>query len=201
MGRHREFDADEVLDAAVRVFWAKGYEGTSYDDLCAATGVKRPGLYRVFGNKEELFHRVLARYRTEKMGYVDEALKAASSRAMAERFLRGVIDVTTHDPQTPGCLGVNGALACSAASDPVRKLLVGYRAGGGDMLREALDRFIEAGDLPPSTESAALATYLMTIAHGVAVQAKSGFTRAELEAVARQAMAAWPSPSAEAAQR
>ena len=52
MGRHREFDVEKALDAALCVFWSKGYEGASYADLVEATGVERPALYSAFGNKE-----------------------------------------------------------------------------------------------------------------------------------------------------
>ncbi|MEN3290565.1 MAG: hypothetical protein V7634_4865, partial [Bradyrhizobium sp.] len=62
MGRPREFDVEKALDAALGVFWRKGYEGASYADLTEATGVERPALYSAFGNKEALFRRVLARY-------------------------------------------------------------------------------------------------------------------------------------------
>lgn len=62
MGRNREFDIDQALDAALCVFWKKGYEGTSYTDLTQATGVERPALYSAFGNKEALFLRVLDRF-------------------------------------------------------------------------------------------------------------------------------------------
>ena len=62
MGRHREFQLEEALDAALRMFWRKGYEGTSYADLTEATGLERPSLYAAFGNKEALFRRALARY-------------------------------------------------------------------------------------------------------------------------------------------
>src|SRR3546814_18721440 len=61
MGRTRQFDIDQALDRATIEFWAKGYAGTTLDDLTEAMGINRPSLYRVFGNKEALFARVLVR--------------------------------------------------------------------------------------------------------------------------------------------
>src|SRR3569833_2763724 len=75
MGRPREFDIEKALDAALCVFWRKGYEGASYADLTEATGVERPALYSAFGNKEALFRRVLARYDEQYLGYIAEALQ------------------------------------------------------------------------------------------------------------------------------
>ena len=62
MARPREFDEDEVLQAALRVFWEKGYEGTSLGDLQEAMGLTKSSLYKAFGGKEALFWRVVERY-------------------------------------------------------------------------------------------------------------------------------------------
>lgn len=80
MGRRREFDVDQALDAALCVFWRKGYEGASYNDLTQATGVERPGLYSAFGNKEALFRRALERYYEQQLGFFPEALVKPTSR-------------------------------------------------------------------------------------------------------------------------
>src|SRR3982751_2569462 len=88
-GRPREFDVDEALAAALRVFWAKGYEGASLSDLTEAMGITRPSLYAAFGNKEALFHKALELYEREKLAYIGEALQAPTSRAGAARMSRG----------------------------------------------------------------------------------------------------------------
>lgn len=189
MGRHREFDPETALDSALRVFWAKGYEGTSYDDLVEATGVKRPGLYAAFGNKEELFRRVLARFRVVYASYMDEALAEPTPYAMAEHALRGAVAMTTRFPEHRGCLGVSGALACSDDAAPIRELLVAFRTSGQELLRERLEQFQKDGALPASASPAGLAAYLMAVIHGMAVQAKSGMSRKALDAVVTHALA------------
>jgi AcrR family transcriptional regulator len=193
VGRHREFDVDIALDAALAVFWRKGYEGTSYTDLTAATEVERPGLYSAFGNKEALFLRVLARYFDHYWAYVPAALERASSYEVAADLLAGAVELSTRYPDRPGCLGVNGALAVSDAGESVRVALVEARASGEAQLRERLERAKREGDLPETADPSALAAYLMAVAHGIAVQAKAGFPRATLAAVADQALATWPS--------
>src|SRR5919204_2338880 len=78
-GRPRSFDADTALDRALDVFWRHGYEGTSLADLTAAIGINKPSLYAAFGNKEELFGKVLTRYLDGPGGYAAPALDAPTA--------------------------------------------------------------------------------------------------------------------------
>ncbi len=157
MGRHREFNIDDALDAAVKVFWEKGYEGTSYDDLTRATGVKRPGLYATFGNKEALFQKVIERYTQRYLRHMTDALSEPTSRKMAEHVLYGTVRMVTCDPLHRGCLGINGALACSTDAEPIREMLIRCRAQGEARLRQRLEQYQKDGDLPESADCAALA--------------------------------------------
>lgn len=192
MGRHREYDPEHVLDAALRVFWQRGYEGTSYSDLTAATGVERPTLYAAFGNKEALFTKVLARYGEQYMGHVPAALALPTSREVAAHLLHGAVDVNTRYADHTGCLGVSGALAGTDDTAPVRDALIAFRAAGETLLRERFELARREGDLPATARPAALAAYLMAVLHGMAVQARAGFSREVLLSVAEQALASWP---------
>lgn len=195
MGRQREFNVDEALDAALCVFWRKGYEGASYTDLVQATGVERPALYSAFGNKEALFLRALERYYAHYLDYIPVALAQPTSRGVAEHILRNAVDLNTRYPDHTGCLGINGVLAGSDDSEPVRRALIDARANGEAALRERFERAQQEGDLPPTANCAALATYVCTVLHGMAVQAKAGFSREVLDAVVDQALSTWPAKS------
>ena len=195
MGRHREYDVEQVLDAALRVFWRKGYEGTSYSDLTEAAGVERPALYAAFGNKEALFRKVLERYGERFMGHVPAALALPTSREVAAHLLYGAIDVNTRYPDHTGCLGVSGALAGTDESASVRQALVAFRAAGEVSLRERFERAKQEGDLPPDAQPDVLAKFLMAILHGMAVQARAGFSSDVLRTVADQALSTWPGAS------
>ncbi|WP_172124645.1 MULTISPECIES: TetR/AcrR family transcriptional regulator [unclassified Devosia] len=192
MGRHREFDPDKVLDAALGVFWDKGYEGASYADLTKAAGVERPALYSAFGNKEALFRLALARYNEHYLTFIPEALALPTARDVAAHMLFSSADLNTRYPGHTGCLNINGAVAASDDAEPIRQALIDVRAAGEIQFRERFERAVAEGDLPPTAKPAALAAFLMAVLHGMALQAKAGFNRAMLEAVAEQALSAWP---------
>ncbi|MBB3655644.1 AcrR family transcriptional regulator [Rhizobium sp. BK650] len=196
MGRHREFDVEKALDAALCVFWRKGYEGASYADLTEATGVERPALYSAFGNKEALFRQALDRYYERYLDYLPKALELPTSREVAAFIMSNAIDLNTRYPSHTGCLGINGVLAGSDEAEPVRQALIDARAVGEMQLRERFERAKAEGDLPETAKPAALAAFLLAVLHGMAVQAKAGFSREALEAVAEQALSAWPTKSA-----
>jgi len=195
MGRHREFDVEKALDAALCVFWRKGYEGASYADLTEATGVERPALYSAFGNKEALFRQVLDRYYERYVDYIPKALEMPTSREVAAHMMSGAIDLNTRYPTHTGCLAINGVLAGSDEAEPVRQALIDSRAVAEVQLRERFERAKAEGDLPETAKPAALAAFLLAVLHGMAVQAKAGFSRDMLEAVAEQALSTWPSKS------
>jgi AcrR family transcriptional regulator len=191
-GRPRAFDADKALEKALLLFWRKGYEGTSLSDLTRAMGINRPSLYAAFGDKEALFRKAVDRYAEGPAAYVREALELPKALAVVERLMRGAIELLT-DPRTPqGCLLVQGALSCSKAADPIRRELIARRTEGEAALRRRLKRAISEGDLPAGANAADLARYVVIVIHGMAVQAASGATRAELNRVVETALGAWP---------
>lgn len=193
MGRHREFDVEQALDAALGVFWRKGYEGSSYTDLTKATGVERPALYSAFGNKEALFLRALERYYEHYLSFFPAALEQSTSREVAEHILRSAVELNTRYPEHTGCLGIHGSIAGTDDSQPIRQALIDARAAGEASLRERFERARREGDLPKTANCAVLATYICAVLHGMAVQAKAGFGRETLEMVIDQAMSNWPS--------
>ncbi|MEL7893710.1 TetR/AcrR family transcriptional regulator [Vreelandella neptunia] len=192
MGRRREFDVDQALEAALCVFWRKGYEGASYTDLTQATGVERPALYSAFGNKESLFLKAFERYYEHQLDFFSAALTQPTSREVVAHILSGVTELNTRHPEHTGCLIINGALAGSDEAEPVRQTLIEARAKGEAQLRERFERAKQEGDLPVTANCATLAAYVMAVTHGLAVQAKAGFSREILEAVADQALSTWP---------
>ena len=192
MGRQRQFDVIQALDAALDVFWRKGYEAASYTDLTQAPGVERPALYSAFGNKEALFRRALERYYSHHLAFFPAALELPTSLEVAAHILRNAAELNTRDPERAGCLAIHGVLAGSADAEPVRRALIEARAAAEATLRERFERAKREGDLPADANCGALAAYVCAVTHGMAVQAKAGYDRDVLNAVADQALATWP---------
>ncbi len=192
-GRPREFDLDEALDKALLVFWRQGYEGTSLSDLTDATGVSRPSLYAAFGNKEELFRRALDRYAEHGPGAIQrEALAEPTARRVVQTLLRGAAESLTDPNNPPGCLAVQGALSCSNAADSIKLELCNRRSTAEAILADRFELARKEGDLGSTEDPVALARFVMTIAQGMAIQAASGTSRADLVKVADMALTAWP---------
>ncbi len=191
-GRPRAFDADQSLDQALQVFWRKGYEGASLSDLTKAMGINRPSMYAAFGDKETLFRKVLDRYAAGPAKFAREAFKEPTARRVVERMLRGIADALTNPRNPRGCLMVQGALACGNSAEAIRRELVARRADGEAALCRRLKCAKAEGDLPRNSKPADLARYVMTVSNGMAVQAASGATRAELRRLVELALRAWP---------
>jgi AcrR family transcriptional regulator len=191
-GRPRAFDPDAALERAMHVFWAKGYEGAALSDLTRAMRINRPSLYAAFGNKEQLFRKVLDRYMDGPLAYFGKALAAAKARDVVEQIFFGAAKMAS-DPRNPaGCLVVQGALACGDAARSVRKEIAALRAAAKAALRRRFQRAKREGDLPKNADPAELAHYVMTVLHGMAVQSVGGASRDQLRRVAQIALRAWP---------
>jgi AcrR family transcriptional regulator len=187
-GRPRSFDKQKALDAALQVFWRKGYEGASMTDLTSAMGIEKPSLYAAFGDKEQLFRRVLDHYQKGPGNLVLAALAESTARRAIERLLRESADAGA-DPGTPrGCLYVQGALACGHDSDCIRTELISRRAAGEALLRKRLQRARKEGDLPKSSDPAGLARYIMAVLHGMSVRSSAGASHKELRGIAEMAL-------------
>jgi AcrR family transcriptional regulator len=192
MGRPRGFNADEMLDRVVNVFWQHGYEGASMATLMAATGLNKPSLYAAFGSKEELFRSALERYWQRQREFTGKPLDELNARAGVEKMLLALVDSQTQPGLPHGCLAVHGGLVGSAASAAIRDELRARQARLQTMVQNRLTRAQAEGELASSVDVADLARYLTMVGQGAAVQAAGGATREELRRVVLVAMRAWP---------
>jgi AcrR family transcriptional regulator len=192
MGRPRAFDMDQALDQALHVFWKKGYDGASVADLTGAIGINPPSLYAAFGNKEALFKKALDRYEAKRDQIMEEAFAAPTARESVTRLLEGAAERLTDKCNPRGCLMVQGALSGGEECEAVKQDLSSRRAGGEVLIRKRLKRAKREGDLPSNVDAAALASFVATVMHGMAVQAAGGASPKELRAIVNMALRAWP---------
>lgn len=192
MGRPRRFNADEILDKVVNVFWQHGYEGTSMATLMAATGLNKPSLYAAFGSKEKLFRSALERYWQRQRAFTGNLLDDPSARTGVEQMLLALVDIQTQPDLPHGCLAVHGGLVGSVASAAIRDELRARQAALQTMMHNRLTRAQAEGELASSVDVADLARYLTIVGQGAAVQAAGGASREELRRVVTMAMRAWP---------
>ena len=191
-GRPRAFDTDKAVAAALQLFRAKGYEGTSIAELARAMGIAAPSLYAAFGSKEGLFRRAMDLHADLIGPVLRNALAADRAVLVASRYMHGSVDELTALGAAPGCLFVQGALACGDGAGAIRDALATAREGVVPLLAERFEDARNAGELSPAIEPTVLARAVATMTNGLAVQAAGGLGRAALHEVVDVFLAGWP---------
>lgn len=192
-GRPRAFDREAALAQATRLFWTKGYEATSIADLTKVMGIGSPSLYAAFGSKDALYAEALSYYRKTYEALVWGRFFAAPSAREAVQSLLSdsaavltgcVVDIPLGCMVTLSSVGTEGHLELG-------EMVKSARAVTLDRLAVRLRRAVSEGELPASVDVHALARFVQTVQNGMSVLARDGAARAELEDVARVAMASW----------
>lgn len=160
--------------------------------LTDAMGISRKSMYAAFGNKEELFLKVLQRYERGPGAYARESVHAPTAREVARSYLEGAVRAGTQPGRPTGCLGVRAALAVGVTGQAVQGILTSWRAKSQADLRERFQKAADDGDLPAGADADLIARYLTTIADGVSVQATAGASPAALQRVVDAALLHWP---------
>lgn len=193
MARPQQFDTDEVLDHALLVFWKKGYESASIQDLVDATGLNRGSLYNSFGDKAELFALVMDRYRANSPAKplvvaANDLESVTDARALITKFFSDLVERAQKDGDHKGCLLTNtsaGFYGCTdAMTDWVRETLKG--------LEEALTTLVKhgqiSGEITSDAKPSAIARSLVASAQGLNVLARTGAKPQMLKDVATMAV-------------
>ncbi|MFI0366436.1 TetR/AcrR family transcriptional regulator [Actinomadura sp. 1N219] len=192
-GRPRTFDPDVALRTALDLFWERGYEGTSLNDLAQAMGIASASIYACFGSKQELFRKVMALYGITSGGRPRNALREhPSTRAAIHAMLRATADEITRPDAPHYCMLILAAPTGAEENHEIREFLAELRRGMLSAVKDRLVRGVTDGDLTatPATLDA-IARYYTTVVQGLSVQARDGATRNDLEAIITCAMAAW----------
>lgn len=186
-GRKRTFDKEEALDKAMRLFWENGYCGTSLTDLTMTLGINKPSLYAAFGNKEKLFQASIEHYMSA-YGPSMQQQKDAAEKPLKDKlsdYLYNRIDAQTDSKTPKGCFFVKSRCESGSVAFPVglSTTLVELGVAREKILFELLKDDFSRGVFQGFQENDIIG-YLLSIMHGLAVQARNGKTRKELKAIA-----------------
>jgi AcrR family transcriptional regulator len=178
-GRPRSFDERDALEKATQVFWSKGYDVVTIDDLVAGMGVGRPSLYSIFGDKRTLFLRVLKAYAETKGALAAKALFSPHTlRDSLAAFLRHAVETATEEGSAPGCLLI--CIAPLVDDAEVQQFLQDAVAAGMALVERRFRDGISAGEVPSDFPVAVRASQLMDLGRGLTMRAQMGTPRKTL---------------------
>ncbi|TKB90847.1 MAG: TetR/AcrR family transcriptional regulator [Nitrospira sp.] len=175
MPRPKEFNPDDAIEKAMQVFWHKGYEATSMEDLLSAMDLNRGSLYDTFGDKRQLFLKVLDRYCTTFVGSKFSLLdQPGPALPTLRRFINGMIEGALGDPQRRGCLIANTVMELSPHEKDIAGTLRQAQKMAEDTFFRVLVRAKQQGELNNQKDPRTLACFLTTMMQGTIVMIKAG---------------------------
>jgi TetR/AcrR family transcriptional repressor of nem operon len=187
--RPKEFNPDDAIEKAMQVFWHKGYEATSMEDLLEAMDLNRGSLYDTFGDKRQLFLKVVDRYCTafasSKFPLLDQPGPALPT---LRRFISGMIEVGLADPQRRGCLISNTVMELSPHEKEIAGKLRLALKMAEDTFFKVLTRAKQQGELQKGQDPRTLAQFLVTMMQGAIVMIKAGAPADEVKQAAEIAL-------------
>lgn len=193
MPRPREFDEEQALDAAMRTFWANGYEATSTEDLCRATGLGRSSIYNTFSSKHELFKRSLVRYTelmtTSQLALLEDETRPARDRvhALFDAIIAGEVE-NRRDERGIGCLTVNTTVELAARDPEAAALVARDQQRRLDSLEAVIRVGQRDGQITSRRSPAELARFLNAVIAGMRVAGQGGADVPTLRAIAATAL-------------
>ena len=189
MPRPKEFNPDEALEKAMQVFWHKGYEATSMEDLLAAMNLNRGSLYDTFGDKRQLFLKALRRYCQRVVGENFSLLdQPGPALPLLRQFIQGMIAGALADPQRRGCLATNSIMELAPHERDIASTLQQALRMGEESFFTLLTRAQTQGELPKGKDPRALARFLTTMMQGTIVMIKSGASAESITQSAEMAL-------------
>ncbi len=190
-GRPRAYDPDKAVAKAREAFWTQGYSATSLDDLAAATGMNRPSLYAAFGDKRALYLETLRRTKDGLLAATKAALALPGDLQVSLDFYftRAIDAYMAGEGDARGCFIVGTALTEAVGDDEIKAVLHETFLGLDGLLAERIQRAVDEGELPMTTDAASLGYILSASVHGLAMRSRAGEPREALEGWARGAVA------------
>lgn len=193
MPRPLQFDRDTVLRQALDVFWKKGYDGASVQNLVEATGLNRGSLYNSFGDKATLFAEVMALYfAISPTRVLSDAARAdaqdVSARTLIVDFMGALVHRAQTDQDHKGCLFTNTAAGFYGCSDAMAVRLRKSLSDMETVFATVVARGQTQGDISSTSSPRAIAHFLLAAAHGLNVMARAGASSETLENIVGQTL-------------
>lgn len=192
IGRPKEFEIDEALEAALEVFWTKGYESTSLQDLIEAMDLSKSSFYQTFESKHKLLQSCIKRYQdTITKELMDSLEDAKSGRSFIEGAFNALAEKAKSPSEHKGCLILNCANEFAQKDPEVAELINKATKRTIDIFLMAVKRAQEEGEAPANKKPLPIARYLVSNICGVQTMIKTGVSQTtikEINAVVLQAL-------------
>jgi TetR/AcrR family transcriptional regulator, copper-responsive repressor len=189
IGRPRTFDREDAVLAAARLFWRRGYSGTSTRALSSALGLSTSSIYAAFGSKAGLFEETVRTYAERYREIYQEACEERDIGSVVERVLTlSIEEFTQPSDRHPGCLVSSAVMTDMPDTVDTHAYATELHESNEQLLRLRIERAREEGQLVPDVDAAVLAGLVQSLWHGLSARSNQGVGREELLAIARMAL-------------
>jgi AcrR family transcriptional regulator len=188
LGRPAAFDKDAALDVAMRLFWERGYEGTSMIELSQAMGIHPSSIYAAFGDKQALFALAAKRYMEVPGQYMVRALAEPTFEKFIQAAFYNTVEFLGGNDYPSSCFTLTGSLSCGVDTEPAKVLMLDIRLRNEAVLKTRLLKARRAGEFSKEENVDDYTRYLSSLLSGLAVQAANGSSRAQLKRTAELAL-------------
>jgi TetR/AcrR family transcriptional repressor of nem operon len=186
MARTKDFDETEVLAKAIKVFWQKGYNGTSMQDLVDGLGISRSSLYDTFGDKHQLYLKALQSYRQTETAKVEQFLnRSVPAKEAIRQLMDGTIQEMICDKQRKGCFLINSAVETAPHDKETNAIICQNERQLENAFYEVIKRGQSNGEISRKQDPRALARFLFNTIVGIRVTGKSATDKSAFEDIVR----------------
>ena len=187
-GRPISFDKEAALEAAMLLFWERGFEGASMADLVRVMGLNPSSIYAAYGDKHALFALAVQRYLGSRARYATDALAEPTLEKVVRALFRNTVAFLTAPGHPSTCMTLVGAAGCSVEAAPARDLTTAARRQNEVAIKQRLQKARNCGELSKELNIDDYTRYLSMLLAGLSIQAANGSTRAELKRTAQMAL-------------
>lgn len=174
MARTKDFDENEVLTKAIQLFWHKGYNATSMQDLVDALGISRSSLYDTYSDKHTLFLKALESYQLAGNAKINQILaQSASAKETVIELMELATNDLVGDKQQKGCFLVNAEVEVAPHDQEVSKLVCQNEQQMETSFFQVIKKGQESGEIKNTQDALVLAKFIFNAVKGMQVTAKS----------------------------